>query len=102
MATIAFQEGIPENVLHQEPEARNTFENLSFSQTMMTTRGWRTATVISDDWHLPRARFCARKLGLEARFQAVIQSLLPSPPLIRLAARLREVAARAKYRALYR
>jgi len=102
MAEFAVEAGLERSSLSLESKARNTWENLALSQEIMAQKGWESVVVVSDDWHLPRARFCAEKLSVTATFHPVPAMLLPSSALTRFAARLREAVAMIKYRVVYR
>lgn len=65
-AEMLVKAGIPANQILLEPDARNTFENLAFSNTIITNQGLtkRPILLVSDRSHLPRALMIARLLGL--------------------------------------
>src|SRR5262249_50391531 len=48
--------GIPESAVIQEDQSRSTEENALYSHHIMQANGWQTAIVVSDDFHLFRAR----------------------------------------------
>ena len=53
--------GVPAHRVLQEPVARNTFENLSFSHELL---GDGPFHLVTDTWHLPRATALSGALGL--------------------------------------
>lgn len=55
MAHAAEAQGIPESAVFVEPQARDTIQNVCFSERIMARHGWHSAEVISNDWHLGRA-----------------------------------------------
>ncbi len=65
MQKIALQAGADPTTLLLETKATSTFENLEFSRQLMKQRGLRSAVIVSDPYHLPRAGLIARKLNLE-------------------------------------
>ncbi len=58
-------QGIPRDKIRVERESLNTIDNLREAREIMTDEGWRTALLVSDPWHLKRARRMASDLGLE-------------------------------------
>jgi len=70
MARTAEAQGIPEAVVFVEPEARNTIENACNSVRMMRSHGWRSAEVVSNTNHLPRAGMIFSRLPVEWRLHA--------------------------------
>lgn len=61
MRRLAVAMGVPEAALLVEPHARNTFENALFSMALLDPG--ECVVLVSDAWHLPRARFAFRRLG---------------------------------------
>ena len=55
MARMAEQNGVPSGDLTVEPNARNTIENIYYSNKIMADHGWKSAEVVSSVSHLPRA-----------------------------------------------
>ena len=81
--------GVPRDAVILEENATTTLENLANAQSLLAPG---TPTVIvSDIWHLPRARLAAHRLGLSATGAA--PSLRGAHPGYVLRAALREVAA---------
>ncbi|MCW9034087.1 MAG: YdcF family protein [Rhodospirillales bacterium] len=101
MAKLAIKVGVPENTILVEPEARNTFENLANSQTIMLENDWQNALVVSDDWHLPRAKFCAEKLNLSANFHGAVAQGYEQGKVKKALSKAREAIAMIKYRLAY-
>ncbi len=99
MREMALAAGLPDERIVLEAASANTFENAVNAARILHDRGWRRILVVSDGYHLPRALFVFRRLGL-----VVDGSAAPASPHDRAwfaaAVRLREVAAWAWY--LYR
>lgn len=74
MARIARSEGIPESAIFIEPNARDTIQNACFAARIMKNHGWRSAEVVSSEYHLPRAALILSKLPIQWRVHA-------APPL---------------------
>jgi uncharacterized SAM-binding protein YcdF (DUF218 family) len=49
-----------------EDRSRSTEENLANAKALMEARGWQSAVIVSDPFHLYRAELIARDLGIEA------------------------------------
>ncbi len=54
MATLAIAQGVPPAAVIEEPQARNTIQNIFYSQRIMAAHQWVTAEVVSSPNHLPR------------------------------------------------
>ena len=67
MARVLREAGIDESRIIEEPEASDTRENLIFSAKLAKARGIDTARVliITSDFHMCRAKYIARTLGME-------------------------------------
>ncbi len=62
---IAEQLGVPLEACVEEPRSRSTAENAREVAALMRRRGWRRALVVSDGFHLLRARQLFRGEGME-------------------------------------
>ncbi|MBL8164614.1 MAG: YdcF family protein [Anaerolineae bacterium] len=56
--------GIPADVIIQEDRSRSTEENALETQAIMLANGWRSAVIVSDGFHLFRARHLFEGVGL--------------------------------------
>lgn len=65
MRRIAVELGVPEGAILLELESCNTEENARLSAELMRRRGLSSAALVSDPFHLLRARLCFRREGLE-------------------------------------
>ncbi|MGN7382643.1 YdcF family protein [Paenibacillus sp. SAFN-117] len=65
MKRYLLERGIPESDLFKEDEARNTLQNLSFSQNIMKANQWTTAIIVTHHYHGARALDMARFLHFE-------------------------------------
>ncbi|MEM9060285.1 MAG: YdcF family protein [Pseudomonadota bacterium] len=93
MRDFAVEIGADRSRILLEERARSTFENLRFSFEMMDQRGWETFAIVSDDYHLARARELARFLGREPAGLGAARSFHYEPTPMRIAITLRETAA---------
>lgn len=79
--------GIEASRIQLEDASTSTYENLAFSM-MLSDPPLQTATIVSNDFHLYRAKFLANQLHLEV-------DVLPdtTPSVVEFQSRLRERAA---------
>ena len=94
MADYLTARGIDESRILREEKASDTRENLEFSRALVEPLGVDTSRVliITSDFHLCRAKFLARKLGMQA-YGLASQTW---PEILRLNYLLREVFAFVK------
>ena len=57
--------GVPENCLIVEDQSTNTIQNLRNAKTIMDARGYSCAAMITSDYHLTRALWIARDVGID-------------------------------------
>lgn len=57
-------QGVPRDKIEVEPRSRNTIENLREARAIMAEEGWDSALLVSDPWHLKRARRMAHDLEM--------------------------------------
>ncbi|MCE2489337.1 MAG: YdcF family protein [Anaerolineae bacterium] len=82
-------QGVPADAILLEEGSHSTEENARFSQALIEARGWQRVILVSDGYHLLRARWLFERIG-----QPVLTSPAPDPPLTwHVAYVLREVAA---------
>jgi uncharacterized SAM-binding protein YcdF (DUF218 family) len=70
MARTAEAQGIPASAILLEPQARNTAENACYAMKMIKARGWGSAEVVSNAWHLGRAGLIFSHLPIAWRTHA--------------------------------
>ena len=94
MAKYLMAQGVDEARVIQEDRAHDTRENLAFSRTLAEQHGMDTTSVliITSDFHLCRAKYLARKLGMEPHGLAS----QTWPEILRINYLLREVFAFVK------
>lgn len=64
MAAYLEAQGVPADAILQESESNNTRENLRFAHRLMAQRGFRSAVLVTADYHMLRARMIAKQEGL--------------------------------------
>ncbi|MBX6353848.1 MAG: YdcF family protein [Thermoflavifilum sp.] len=56
--------GVPPDVIVEERHSADTWENLRNSRAVMARHGFKTAVIVTSDYHLPRAMGVARQLDM--------------------------------------
>ncbi|HDR28182.1 YdcF family protein [Rhodovulum sp.] len=64
IGAICRAEGVPEDRLLLECAAHNTAQNIALSAPILAARGIAQVTLVTDYYHLPRARLLAARAGL--------------------------------------
>jgi uncharacterized SAM-binding protein YcdF (DUF218 family) len=64
MANLLREDGVPEAAIIQEDRSHNTIQNVLYSLQIMRERGWRTAVLVTEPYHINRAQIIARDSGL--------------------------------------
>lgn len=101
MRDLALGLGAPAERVVLEDEARNTFENAVYAGRLAREHGWRRMIVVTDPFHLPRALYVFRRLGLEVVGEATDERA-GTPPLAWYAGYAREAFAFLKSWYLFR
>lgn len=65
MRDYLLQQGVPQDAIFIEPKATSTYENLRFSREMMEAHGWRTAVIVTHQYHGARSLDIAEALDYE-------------------------------------
>ena len=66
MADCLAELGVPRAHIHLENASVNTWENLRNAALIMAAHGWKRASIVTSDYHLQRALWMARDLGMQA------------------------------------
>ncbi len=66
MRKMAQAAGVPSDALILDEASHSTEESLANARALMQVRGWRTALIVSDPFHLLRAETMAKDVGIEA------------------------------------
>lgn len=83
LTLVLQQDGVPESAIVQESQAHNTIQNISFSNAIMQERGWRTAILVTEPFHINRAALIARDAGMTVYPSPAIDTPNWSQPLVR-------------------
>ncbi len=70
MRDLALAAKVPRARLVLERDSLSTLENAIHSARIMQAEGWRTALIVTDSLHLPRALMAFRAAGIRARGSA--------------------------------
>ena len=65
MRLLAVEAGFPADRIVLEDRSTSTLEHARFVSAMAAAAGWRTLCLVTDRYHLPRAKFLFRRFGLE-------------------------------------
>ncbi len=74
-AEVLQRQGVPASAILLEERSRSTEENALYSMALIADRGWQRVIVVSDGYHLLRARWLFGRLG-----QPVLTSPAADPP----------------------
>jgi len=66
MRAYFLEKGVPEGNVFAEETSVNTIENFRNAKVIMDAHGWKTATVVTNDYHVQRALWIAADVGIEA------------------------------------
>ena len=89
--------GVPASVIALEDESHSTEENALYTAALMRERGWITAVVVTDGFHLYRTDLLFRRAGVVAYTSPAQITAGPMKPLERYVRENRELAALVWY-----
>ena len=84
--------GVPPTAVVLEETSRNTEEQTLRIHDIMAARGWKHATLVSDSYHVFRARYIARGMGIDVLLSPVPAATIQSPAFY-VSSLVREVMA---------
>jgi len=88
---IVVREGVPRAAVILEETSRSTDQQVLNVRTVMAEHGWTHATLVSDSYHVFRARYIVRRLGFDVALSPVPVSKIG--PAFYVYSVVREVAA---------
>lgn len=88
---IVVRRGVPPTAVILEDTSRSTEEQVRNIRTRMVQHGWQRATLVSDSYHVFRARYIIRRMGLDVALSPVPASKVG--PAFYVYSVAREVAA---------
>jgi len=65
MADLAVSEGLDAGNVVEENRSTRTLENAIECRKIMNAKGWRKALLVTDGFHMPRALYTFRALGID-------------------------------------
>lgn len=89
-AEVLRENGVPAAAIVLEEGSRSTEENALYSHEIMNTRGWTSALVVSEGYHLLRASWIFSVEGIDATFSPASE---PTPFFNQLYSIAREIVA---------
>jgi len=90
MCALLADLGVPEAALLREDQSHSTEDNAANTAALMRERGWRSAIVVTDDFHLLRAAAMFQRAGIEVYSSPAQTTAGPLPPLERIGREARE------------
>lgn len=69
MARYLIKNGVPGDRVLRDPNSYDTAQNLSNAKAIMSERGFASAIIVTSEYHLQRALWLARDVGLSATGQ---------------------------------
>jgi uncharacterized SAM-binding protein YcdF (DUF218 family) len=91
MRRILIEEGVPDTLIHPETRSTSTARNIAGALPILAGLGLSSVVIVSDRYHLPRARLLARRAGLVVRTEAPPDH--DADPMAQIKGALREVPA---------
>ena len=86
------REGVPASAITLEDTSRSTEENARNARLIMVAHGWQTAILVSDSYHVFRARYIVSRVGIDVLLSPVPLEKIKSPAFF-VYSMLREVIA---------
>ena len=85
--------GVPEDAIVYEARSHRTEENMAYSAAIMRERGWRSAILVTDGYHLLRASLMFARAGITAYPSPAQATAGPMNPVERIGREAREAIA---------
>ena len=94
---LCMAEGIDQEKLIEEDQSTTTLENISFSTDILLDKGAKSVLVVTDRYHIPRAKMCFRFFGFECDGSGPQRGKSGTPLRKCIYYHLREIAALPYY-----
>jgi len=92
------QEGVPRNALLAVPEGVDTLQSMKDVAAVFRQRGWHSAVLVTDPWHVMRAQRMADDAGIDAASSPTRQGPAVQTRTTQFRYIMRETAAYLLYR----
>lgn len=89
---VLMRYGVPADAIVLERQSRSTEENAIYSRAIMEERGWQSALVVSDGYHVLRASYLFERYGVQTITSPVAHSQVRMTHLL-ISSVLRELVA---------
>jgi uncharacterized SAM-binding protein YcdF (DUF218 family) len=76
---VLMREGVPDSAIILEDTSRSTEENALNTQAIMAEHGWQRAILVSDSYHVFRARYIFNSVGMDVILSPVPLEKIESP-----------------------
>ena len=76
---ILMRDGVPRSAILLEDTSESTEQQALEARRIMAVHGWKVATLVSDSYHMFRARYIARRAGLDVVLSPVPASKIDGP-----------------------
>jgi uncharacterized SAM-binding protein YcdF (DUF218 family) len=99
MRNYLVERGLPAEAVFLEDQSYNTIENLTYSQKIMHTKGWQSAVIVTNPFHIYRCLLIAGQIGMQATAASASPHLgiSPAPIISNIKQYLRESLAVTKH-----
>lgn len=71
MKNFLVERGIDGDKIIMEDSSTSTYENLEYSKYVMDEMNFKNAIIVSNEFHLKRSSYIAKKVGIDASFSGV-------------------------------
>jgi uncharacterized SAM-binding protein YcdF (DUF218 family) len=62
MIALAQKLGVPDQAIFREERSRSTYENALYTKEILEKKHWKSAIIVTTDWHTRRSRFIFDKV----------------------------------------
>ena len=94
--------GVPQSAFILEDQSHNTEENAAYTARIMRVRGWQSAILDTDDFHLYRATLMFQRAGVTVYPSPAQATAGPTNPIERVFREMREVIAFSLQRCVHK
>jgi len=88
---ILMRDGVPRTAIVLEDTSQSTDEQARNTRDIMAAHGWKSAILVSDSYHVFRARYLVRRVGIDVSLSPV--PVTATGPVFYVASLVREIMA---------